>query len=162
MRKTNKIIEKIEKNRKKIKGITIALCTLSISAGALLAGCGGNGNNNETTESIQTIQETEMTDTTNITESSSETTEINESSTSTETTTAKPEGTSAGVFNSAEEAESAVITETTNPPEWVVDPDTGMLIDNSNFIVQDSNGVDHVMTREQYESWLKGEYSWDE
>lgn len=167
MRRLNlgKTFEKVRKtNIKKIKGATVALCSLSITAGVLLGGCGNsNRNDKATTESIQTTQETEMEDTTTVSTTEDVETDTEERSSSTEAVTeSNPEGTSAGVFNSAEEAESAVTTETTNPPEWVVDSDTGMLIDNSNFIVQDNNGVDHVMTRQQYEDWLKGEYSWDE
>lgn len=149
-------INNTEKNeetsvRRILKRVSIVglACALAISAGAALGGCGEKKPEETTPEVTTTLEETTQTETT---EETTTETEVNmETKETAQETTQETETTQA-------------TTETTvqlNEANWEVDPDTGMLIDNSNFIVEDNDGVEHVMTRDQYMKWLKGEYSWD-
>lgn len=134
------------------RGSAIGLfCALALASGISLAACG------KSNEPATTSPETTETSTEISTETSVETTE-------TTTMTEETKMTETSVETSTETTQATETTESTvqlNEAEWVVDPDTGMLIDNSNFIVEDNEGVEHVMTRDQYMKWLKGEYSWE-
>jgi len=146
------------------KKIIMGLIAIS-SAGVLLGACGGSGDNKPTqtteitTETTQTTSESTGVTTSNTTETTSENT--TQSSTTVTEPEASTESAAQETTGNESEAQPEGTGETTTSQQWVLDPDTGLLVDDSNFTVIDNDGTEHVMTREEYKKWLNGEFSWD-